>query len=185
MKELRIIQQKLKATKGQYNSFGKYAYRSCEDIFAAAKPLAHENECSLFTSEEVVLIGNRIYIKSTATLTNKDGVSVSASSYAREEEIKKGMDAAQITGATISYARKYALGGLFAIDDMKDADALNTNKEYTQKSTLEIAKQKIMNALTTVELVEIYNNNAELQKEQTFVDTLTARRKEIENAKVS
>lgn len=183
MEELRIIQQKLKAPKGQYNSFGKYAYRSCEDIFAAAKPLAHENECSLFTSEEVVLIGDRIYIKSTATLTNKDGVSVSASSYAREEETKKGMDAAQITGATISYARKFALGGLFGIDDTKDADALNVNRAYTSNNnTLKKLKAEIENAQTVQSLTEIYKANPEMHSDQSFMTALTERKKAVENA---
>lgn len=183
MKELRFIQEKLKAPKGQYNSFGKYAYRSCEDIFAAVKPLAHECECLLTTSEEVVQVGDRIYIKSTATLTNKDGVSISVSSYAREEETKKGMDASQITGAAISYARKYALGGLFGIDDTKDADALNVTKAYTDRSdVLKKLKAEIESAQTAQQLVEIYKNNPNMHNVQGFMSALTERKKAVEKS---
>lgn len=182
MKELNTIQTRLNAPKGQYNKFGNYKFRSCEDILAAVKPLLQETECTLTISDDVICAGARVYIKATATIKNAKGDSVTTTAFAREEEAKKGMDASQVTGAASSYARKYALNGLFAIDDTKDADALNINKEYTQKSALEIAKQKIMNAMTTVELVEIYNSNKELQKESAFVDNLTARRKEIENA---
>ena len=131
MEALISIQEKLEAPKGQYNSFGKYKYRSCEDILSALKPVLAEEKAYLTLSDEVVQIGERFYVKATATLyAGKESVSVS--SYAREAQTKKGMDEAQITGAASSYARKYALNGLFAIDDTKDADATNTHgKENT------------------------------------------------------
>ncbi len=126
MKELIAIQTQLKAPKGQYNSFGKYHYRSCEDIVEAVKPLMHKHGCFLTMSDEVVREGERYYIRATVTITNSEGQSVSATAMAREDETKKGMDGSQITGSSSSYARKYALNGLFAIDDTKDSDALNT-----------------------------------------------------------
>lgn len=120
--QLCSIQTMLKAPKNQYNSFGKYYYRSCEDILEAVKPLL--DGFALIISDEVVQVGNRIYIKATVTLT--DGKeTVSNTAWAREEEDKKGMDGSQITGAASSYARKYALNGLFLIDDNKDSDSTN------------------------------------------------------------
>ena len=125
------IQSRLKAPKSQNNNFGHYRYRSAEDILEAVKPLLKENGCSMVISDDIVQIGNRIYVKSTVKLTNgTDNVTTTA--FAREEDTKKGMDASQVTGAASSYARKYALNGLFCIDDTKDADALNTSPEYTQ-----------------------------------------------------
>ena len=129
MKELQIIQAKLKAPKGQYNAFGKYKYRSCEDIVEAAKPLLNETKCILTMSDDLVLIWERYYIKATATITNSEWISVTTTWYAREEESKKWMDGSQITWASSSYARKYALNGLFAIDDWVDSDKTNTWSE--------------------------------------------------------
>jgi len=123
MKELQIIQSKLKAHKGQTNAFGKYKYRSCEDILEAVKPLLAEQECYLIIEDEIVLIGDRYYVMARASITRSEGGKVSATAYAREPQEKKGMDLAQLTGATSSYARKYALNGLFCIDDTKDADS--------------------------------------------------------------
>lgn len=120
--KLAKIQATLKAPKNQFNSFGKYNYRSCEDILEAVKPLL--NGLVLTVSDEIVLIGDRYYVRATATLTDgKEGITNPA--YAREEDNKKGMDASQLTGATSSYARKYALAGLFLLDDNKDSDATN------------------------------------------------------------
>lgn len=127
MKQLIQLISELKAPKGQYNSFGKYKYRSCEDILEAVKPLLAKYELLLTITDDVVAVGDRVYIKSTATVVNADGECVSSSSLAREENEKKGMDASQITGSASSYARKYALNGLFCIDDTKDADATNTH----------------------------------------------------------
>lgn len=120
------IQSLVKAPKGQFNKFGNYKYRSCEDIVEAVKVVINPLGFHLTLSDEIVLIGTRVYVKATATLTN-DEQTYSAVAYAREEETKKGMDGAQITGAASSYARKYALNGLFAIDDTKDADATNNH----------------------------------------------------------
>ena len=117
--ELSRIQQELKAPKNLYNSFGKYSYRNAEGILEAVKPLL--NGLVLVINDEPVLIGSRFYVKATVTLTDGDD-SVSATAYAREDEIKKGMDGCQITGACSSYARKYALNALLMIDDAKDSD---------------------------------------------------------------
>ena len=126
--KLAAVQAALKAPKGQYNSFGKYKYRSCEDIVESVKPLLKTNGLLLTMNDEIALIGDRFYIKATATIIDTaDGNSISVSAYAREEENKKGMDGSQVTGASSSYARKYALNGLFAIDDNKDSDATNTH----------------------------------------------------------
>lgn len=127
MSEFIKIQQELKAPKNQYNNFGRYPYRSCEDILEAVKPLLVKYECLLYLEDEVVAIGDRFYVKATVTI-QKDDASISVSAYAREQDSKKGMDAAQLTGATSSYARKYALNGLFLIDDTKDSDSGNNNK---------------------------------------------------------
>ena len=120
------IQSELKAPKNQTNTFGKYKYRSCEDILEAVKPLCHENGLALTITDEIIEVGGRIYVKATATISDgNDSLSVSA--WAREALEQKGMADAQLTGATSSYARKYALNGLFCIDDTKDADATNTH----------------------------------------------------------
>lgn len=121
MKKLIEIQKELKAPKGQFNKFGNYKYRSCEDILEAVKPLCAKQGVQLTVSDELVLIGERYYIKATAKVTD-GSETVEVNAYAREEENKKGMDASQITGTASSYARKYALNGLFCIDDTKDAD---------------------------------------------------------------
>lgn len=126
--KLANVQSSLKAPKGQYNSFGKYKYRSCEDIVESVKPLLKANGLLLTLSDELVNISDRFYVKATATVTDTtEGNTVSVSAFAREEETKKGMDGSQVTGASSSYARKYALNGLFAIDDTKDSDATNTH----------------------------------------------------------
>jgi hypothetical protein len=122
--KLAAIQQELKAPKGQTNSFGKYKYRSCEDILEAVKPLLQG--ASLVLSDQIEAIGGRIYVRAEAVLSF-GGHSVSAMAYAREPEVKKGMDESQITGAASSYARKYALNGLFCIDDTKDADTMDNS----------------------------------------------------------
>lgn len=122
--KLQKIQQELKAPKGQYNSFGKYNYRSAEDILEAVKPLLASAGCALTIKDEIVYMEGRFYVKATATLYDtKNGVEIThTTALAREEEEKKGQDGSQITGTASSYARKYALNGLFCIDDTKDAD---------------------------------------------------------------
>lgn len=123
---LNTIQTALKAPKNQYNKFGKYSYRSCEDILEAVKPFLSDLKATLTISDEIVLIGERYYVKATATLTAEDE-SISVSAYAREAEEQTGMAPSQLTGSTSSYARKYCLNGLFCIDDNKDADSTNTH----------------------------------------------------------
>ena len=126
--KLMTVQTKLRAPKGQYNQFGHYSYRSCEDILEALKPLLAEVGAIVNVSDEVKLIGNRFYVEATAMFLDcETGDSVVARASAREDETKKGMDLAQVTGSVSSYARKYALNGLFAIDDNKDSDATNTH----------------------------------------------------------
>lgn len=159
--ELSRIQKELKAPKGQYNSFGKYKYRSCEDIMEAVKPIL--GECSLTVSDEMVIIGDRYYIKAIARLALSADDFVESSAYAREPLDKKGMDESQITGATSSYARKYALNGLFAIDDTKDADATNEHdktpapKPQPQKPELSIDERcnAFINYITTATMAQL------------------------------
>lgn len=143
MKELMLIQSELKAPKNQFNRFGNYNYRSCEDILEAVKPLLAKNECSLTISDDIVEVGGRIYVKATAKIVNKDGNEVANSAFAREAEEKKGMDVSQITGSASSYARKYALNGLFCIDDTRDADATNTHGKEEKKMVEKVASKPI------------------------------------------
>jgi hypothetical protein len=125
MNLLNKIQKELKAPKDKFNTFGQYKYRSAEGILDAVKPLLGAGTLTL--TDDIVMVGNRIYVKSTATICDGDK-SISVNAFARESETKKGMDDSQITGAASSYARKYALNGLFCIDDTKDADDLNDGK---------------------------------------------------------
>lgn len=123
LSKLQAIQAELKAPKSQFNKFGGYNYRNCEDILEALKPLCAKHGAAVTLSDEVVMVGDRYYIKATARLEDTDdSSSVEATAYAREGDDKKGMDVSQLSGSTSSYARKYALNGLFAIDDTKDAD---------------------------------------------------------------
>jgi hypothetical protein len=140
MSKLLEIQHRLKAPKGQYNNFGKYKYRSCEDILEAVKPILHEVGCTLTLTDTIELIGDRYYIKATAWLKGEDTDEV-VTAYAREAETKTGMDASQITGTASSYARKYALNGLFCIDDTKDADT-DEYAEQTRKEKKTAPEQK-------------------------------------------
>lgn len=134
--KLNKIQTELKAPKGQYNSFGKYKYRSCEDILEAIKPFLTETKTVLTINDEIVFIGNRFYVKATAVLADCENENsfIHNTAFAREDDSKKGMDGSQITGASSSYARKYALNGLFAIDDTKDADT-DENAKQQRNST--------------------------------------------------
>lgn len=133
MKELITIQSELKAPKTQVNNFGGYKYRKAEDILEAVKPLLAKQKCTLIITDDIVMVGNRIYVKATATIRNEKGEVEEATGWAREEETKKGMDASQITGASSSYARKYALNGLFAIDDNADYDTTNNGRQQESK----------------------------------------------------
>lgn len=166
MEKLAKIQKELKAPKGQLNKFGGYNYRSCEDILEAVKPLL--DGAILTLQDEIINIGNRFYVKATATFT--DGTYThSVTAMAREPETKKGMDESQITGMASSYARKYALNGLFCIDDTKDADTMDntlapkrkqTNEEVLNnqlKPLSEQAKRDIAGATTLADLTSVYN----------------------------
>lgn len=129
-KKLLAVQSKLKAPKNQRNGFGNYNYRSCEDILEAVKPILKENNCLILIEDEIKLIGERYYIEAKAKfICTGEGTEIINKAYAREPENKKGMDASQVTGASSSYARKYALNGLLAIDDTKDADTMDNTKE--------------------------------------------------------
>ena len=140
------IQAELKAPKNQMNAFGKYKYRSAEDIIEAVKPILFKNNCALLISDEIVQVADRVYVKATAMLIdeNNEELPIQVYGWAREEEVIKGMDAAQITGSASSYARKYALNGLFAIDDTKDADSTNERKD-------EVGEEKRMKLITLLE----------------------------------
>jgi hypothetical protein len=150
---LSIIQSEIKAPKGQMNKFGNYKYRSCEDIVEAAKPILAKHGFALILTDEIVNIGNRFYVKATASIVRSindtDEEYFEATAYAREEETKKGMDGAQITGAASSYARKYALNGLFAIDDTKDADATNNHDNEPLDFITDKQKDELLQLLET------------------------------------
>ena len=134
LKKLNIIQFELEAPKNQYNSFGKYKYRSCEDILEGLQPLLSKHGCVVTLSDSIKAVGDRIYVEATATIYDcESGQELSNTASAREADQKKGMDSSQVTGATSSYARKYALNGLFAIDDEKDADTRDNSQSGQQQ----------------------------------------------------
>ena len=189
-------QVELKAPKGQYNSFGKYKYRSCEDILEALKPVLDKLKLALFISDEIVEVGGsykvskkdetkdeiveskgRKYVKATITLVNieKTDEIIKTSALAREEETKKGMDGSQITGASSSYARKYALNGMFMIDDTKDSDSTNTHgkEEETEAERKKKAIEEITKLANTEDLYnEVLNIAAKFNKNSLLDCTL-------------
>lgn len=202
MKELITIQSELKAPKSQYNKFGGYKYRKAEDILEAVKPLLAKQKCTLTITDDVVLIGNRIYVKATATIKNEKGECETTTGWAREEETKKGMDGSQITGASSSYARKYALNGLFAIDDNADSDATNTGQQdnvhqqtaQTQQQSQSTAQQAQPqyhpdNLAEALEMVKrcvnrdnikwVMGTYMPLNSNPQFMQSLSAKRKEL------
>ena len=139
------IQNELKAPKNQYNSFGRYKYRNCEDILEALKPILKEQKATIIISDEIVEVNGKSYIKANAVFTDvEDEKSVNVTAYAREEDNKKGMDASQITGCASSYARKYALNGLFAIDDTKDSNYNETTQNLDAKSEFKKQSKNIV-----------------------------------------
>lgn len=162
MKELITIQSELKAPKSQFNKFGGYKYRKAEDILEAVKPILAKQKCTLVLTDEIVMVGNRIYVKSTATLKNSSGETETSVGYAREEETKKGMDGSQITGASSSYARKYALNGLFAIDDNADSDTTNVGTT-AGTTTQQAAQATAQQAATTASKYNPNNLNEALK----------------------
>lgn len=154
--KLTKLQNKLKAPKGQFNKFGNYHYRNAEDILESVKPLLDEFGLTMFITDTIEVCGNRTYVKANVTLINQDKPeeTIVNSAYAREEEDKKGMDGSQITGASSSYARKYALNAMFAIDDTKDSDATNTHGKTDEKK------------LTRDELIEKFNSLPDEEKQK-------------------
>jgi hypothetical protein len=207
MNELVYIQSNLKAPKNQFNSFGNYKYRSCEDILEAVKPLLKEVNCVLTIGDEIEVIGNRIYVKATAQIETSDGRVFVNSAFAREPESKKGMDESQVTGMASSYARKYALNGLFCIDDTRDADTMDNSespKATAKKATAtkseapatksetpaspvnaplqisETLKKAIMGCKSMDELKSLYlSQPAESQKNQNLISLVNAKKDEL------
>ena len=190
MKELIKIQSELKAPKNQFNNFGKYKYRSAEDILEAVKPLTAEQGCVLTLTDDIVCIEGRFYVKATATISNSKGQTVFVNGWAREEETKKGLDASQLTGSCSSYARKYALNGLFLIDDTKDADTDEQHKQTTakpKKAAKKDEKDEMKEAIladikkmqTREDLTKIWRGYATLQKEDWFIEAVQVRGAEI------
>lgn len=178
MEELIKIQSGLKAPKGQYNTFGKYKYRSCEDILEAVKPLLKANGCTLTITDDIVPVGSRVYVKATCRLVNKEGKEETTTAFAREAEANTGMDVAQVTGAASSYARKYALNGLFCIDDTKDADTHdNTNSTADPYAdTLALAVQELRAAQSAETLNSIYANyKSTLGTDKRFLNEMSTR----------
>lgn len=187
--QLAQIQSELKAPKGQRNNFGKYNYRSCEDILEAVKPLLKERGLVILITDDIVQIGERYYVRATATIYDSEGSYISNSALAREELKRSGMDASQITGATSSYARKYALNGLFAIDDTKDADATNkgqdepkaNSQQPTAKSQKPAFTDEIRTALakaqTVQELVETFGRLPQALRDSAEVKSYCAQLK--------
>lgn len=162
------IQAALKAPKSQYNNFGKYSYRSCEDILEAVKPLLLQNKAILNITDEVVQVGERFYVKAVAKLTDvEDGSSTEVTAYAREDETKKGMDLAQVTGSVSSYARKYALNGLFCIDDTKDSDSTNTHgkDKPTEGKNNNTGNDEKINEAQAKRMFALAKGNTELVKD--------------------
>lgn len=175
--KLNAIQVSLIAPKGQFNSFGKYKYRNCEDILNALKPHLKKQKCVVLLSDKPKMIGERYYIEATASIIDcENGQTISVNALARESSDKKGMDDSQLTGSTSSYARKYALNGLFAIDDTKDADS---SEHQDPKSVSANAKYDVpvpQNTLETISAEQINQVRAELDRtgiaESTVLTTL-------------
>ena len=164
--KLIAIQSELKAPKSQYNNFGKYAYRNCEDILEALKPLLKEHKSTVYISDEIVTVLERFYIKATVTFIDAEtGESITNTAYAREEESKKGMDGSQVTGASSSYARKYALNGMFAIDDTKDSDFTNTT---TKVDNAGLSEAQIKRLLAIASKVNISADDVKIVVAKTF-----------------
>lgn len=187
MKELVQIQAELKAPKNQRNNFGGYNYRSAEDILEAAKKVLFKYNCYLTLTDHIEMVGNRVYVVATATITNSEGKSISTTAYAREAEVKKGQDESQITGSASSYARKYALNGLFSIDDTKDADATNTHGKEAEKPAPQPkvkGKEDVLkevaecNDLTKLKAIYEAHRNEKYSKE--LYDAVLARKAQIE-----
>lgn len=202
IKNLSKIQNEMNVKKGRYNKFGGYYYRSCEDFLQTAKEVCNKYGCYVNVTDSIEYIEGRFYVKATAKVVDiETGESEEATAFAREEESKKGMDGAQLTGATSSYARKYALCGLFAIDDSIDNDSLNgtqenegkaSNKKVSDKSSDQSKQSQsqisiligYVNECTTLQqLGELFKANQAYQSNSDFMNALSKKRAEIENNK--
>lgn len=202
IKNLSKIQNEMNVKKGRYNKFGGYYYRSCEDILQTAKEVCNKYGCYVNVTDSIEYIEGRFYVKATAKVVDiETGELETATAFAREEESKKGMDGAQLTGATSSYARKYALCGLFAIDDSIDNDSLNgmqenagkaSNKKVPDKSSDQSKQSQsqisiligYVNECTTLQqLGELFKANQAYQSNSDFMNALSKKRSEIENNK--
>lgn len=188
MKELISIQSELKAPKSQFNKFGGYKYRKAEDILEAVKPLLNKQKCTLTITDDIVMVGNRIYVKATATIKNEKGESETTTGWAREEETKKGMDGSQITGASSSYARKYALNGLFAIDDNADSDTTNDGQHQASQqpatpqchtNNLNEGLAYLSRCVTKDNLLWVIQTYQPLCSNAQFMQAVSAKRKEL------
>jgi hypothetical protein len=183
IEKLVAIQSELKAPKGQTNNFGKYKYRSCEDILEAVKPLLKKEGLFLSITDEIENVGDRYYIKAVAIVT--DGVDRwQTQALAREEETKKGMDASQISGSASSYARKYALNGMFAIDDTKDSDATNTGDSLIDANipkldNVEFALYEVKLAKSQDGLKTIWSKHLAHQKNELFLEAIKTKKAEL------
>lgn len=202
IKNLPNIQNEMNVQKSRYNQFGKYNYRSCEDILQEAKRVCKKYGCYVMVTDSIEFIEGRFYVKSTAKIVETETGSIeTCSAFAREEDSKKGMDLAQLTGATSSYARKYALCGLFAIDDSIDNDSTNGEPETKEKRQKTASKQdtnqsntggnsnylgvlleEIKKATTYKHLSDIYKNNANYHQNSEFMNALVVRKAELEKA---
>lgn len=174
MKELQLIQTKLKApknneAKGQYGKV-LYRYRSCEDILEAVKPLLAEQQCTITIDDEIVIVGTRFYVKATATIENEDGDTISTTAFAREPESLATMNQSQVTGAASSYARKYALNGLLAIDDTKDADGIGETPAVDTDAQVEAAIKEMEQCLTREAMVQVWNKYKAVQGDKRMRD---------------
>lgn len=182
MKELIDIQSRLVATKDKKNTFGNYTYRSAESILEAVKPLLRQNGCTLTITDDIILIGDRYYVKATATIKNSSGETESASAFARESFEKKGMDPAQVSGSSSSYARKYALGGLFCIDDNKDPDAMDNRDEGNSQASLQDALDYVESCDSVETLNGAWQYYAQwFSEDKTFRGAFVKRKKELTN----
>ena len=163
------IQTTLKAPKGQFNKFGNYKYRNCEDILESLKPLLSDNKVVVLLNDDIVAINDRIYVKATVTLKDtKSDEKIETTAFAREEETKKGMDVSQITGSASSYARKYALNAMFAIDDTKDSDTTNQGQnEQKQNAKGDNNKSKELTEDDRPKLIEYINSHKEAYEKVT------------------
>lgn len=203
IKNLPNIQNEMNVQKSRFNKFGGYKYRSCEDILQEAKRVCEKYGCYVMVTDSIEFIEGRFYVKSTAKIVETEtGFIETCSAFAREEDSKKGMDSAQLTGATSSYARKYALCGLFAIDDSMDNDSLNgvpenegkaankkgakplsTNQPDNSQSQIAILVGYVNECTTVEQLNSLFKANQAYQSDSTFMNALSKKRAEIEGGK--